>query len=631
MRLAEGRIVWLNPDVTVTLRQHLESLNGDVLRGLLKKLGIEQKGLTRKEQFADAIERQLTGSLASVLLTLSEAERLWLADSVHQGRFVSQVEFEAKFGGQWPWRRSNDSWSNRREPSALEAMVHWDGQTRERFVLGALVTPLKACLEKPAGASLKTVQQLPLDTHKYLGSDGKPLQVFESERIAPAELSRVLRLIQAGKVRVTDAGRRPTDGTARLVGEVLVAPDFALEAPAEAKKAWREDETSGPVRAHAWPVLVQQCGWAKPKGSALTLTSSGQEMLHGFNAEQYRAGVARFISDGDFDELHRVNHIRGQTGKAKHWITDPGLRRSAVREVLAQWPAGEWMTYDEACRSVNASGKEWDVIKQDGFLYLCDAQYGAIYERPGVNSQFLRALLMESLATLGLVDIAFVHPHFEGRDLRGHWGADQHSFLGRYDGLRYVRLTPLGGFCFRVTESYSLAIEARSKCFRVLPNHELVLTEAHLDPASRAMLELVAAPKTETVWALDSERILTHVETGGTLKELREFLEANALDGLPENVRVFLAELEARLGACRSARAAVLLEWQDEALARLIATSTGLMKLCSHAGGTRLVVAETDYPAFARLVKKLGFVAPRRAAGRARATTLKSLKSDNLD
>jgi len=54
------------------------------------------------------------------------------------------------------------------------------------------------------------------------------------------------------------------------------------------------------------------------------------------------------------------------------------------------------------------------------------------------------------------------------------------------------------------------------------------------------------------------------------------------------------------------ARAAVLLEWSDEALARLISTGAGLNKLCDHAGGNRVVVAREDYRAFARAAKKSG-------------------------
>ena len=125
------------------------------------------------------------------------------------------------------------------------------------------------------------------------------------------------------------------------------------------------------------------------------------------------------------------------------------------------------------------------------------------------------------------------------------------------------------------------------------------------------VLRMKLLDKSDMVWTLDAERMLTHVETGGAFQELRHFLEANAAEGLPENVQVFLGQLEAKLGACRTRRNAVLLTWTDEPIAQLIATSAGTNQLCSHAGGSRLVVPAEFLGAFSRALKKLGYVLPR--------------------
>ncbi len=587
------------------------SLNGDNLKAHLQKLGLANKTMTRKAQFAEAIEESLKLRLDGFTNALSENERLWLAEAAHQGRFISDTEFEAKFGRGSPWQElaKLDFWH--RPVLLLEIVIHYDHQDRESILLSSLIGPLRALLPKSAPLGVRVVEELPLDSHKYLGSDGKPLQVFESERIAPAELARVLRLVQAGKIKVTDTTQRPTDSSTRLIGEALAAPDFELEEPAELRRQWASEEKAGPARAHAWGVLVQQCGWAKPKGGTLALTPAGQQLL-AFSPEKFREGFKRFVTDGDFDELHRVNHIRGQTGKHKRWISDPGLRKTVVADVLATFPAGQWLQYKEALRLLEASGEDWNVMSSGGFLHICDAQYGVIHDHHGVNSQFLRALLMESLATLGLFDLAYVYPHHEWPDLAENWGRESFPFCGRYDGLRYVRLNPFGAYCLGAAETYTEHADERLKLFRVLPNLDIVLTNGGLDPASRAVLELLAAPQSELVWTLDSQRMLTHIETGGSFAELKQFLENNAADSLPDNVVVFLKDLESKLGACKSACEAILLEWQDETLARLITTSSGLNRLCSHAGSNRIAVARADYRAFARALKKLGYVAPFR-------------------
>ena len=222
----------------------------------------------------------------------------------------------------------------------------------------------------------------------------------------------------------------------------------------------------------------------------------------------------------------------------------------------------------------------------------------------------MRALFLESFATLGLLDVGYVHPHHLWPDLRDSWGIDDMRFCGRYDGLLYVRLNPLGTYAFGYTDRYEVRAEAGPKLLHLLPNLEIHLATDTLNPADHACLELMAAPQGERIWVLDAERILSHTEAGGTLAALRQFLEANAADGLPESVRDFLGSLEHRIGAFRRAREAVLLEWEDENLARLIAADAATKELCFHAGGNRLAVPRDQLAAFRRAVKRLGFVVP---------------------
>ena len=50
----------------------------------------------------------------------------------------------------------------------------------------------------------------------------------------------------------------------------------------------------------------------------------------------------------------------------------------------------------------------------------------------------MRAFLLESMATLGLVDVAYVRPHGLWPEFSGWWGTDELPYCGRYDGLLYV-------------------------------------------------------------------------------------------------------------------------------------------------------------------------------------------------
>jgi hypothetical protein len=601
-----------------TLEQHLMGLNGDVLKGWLRRIDALEKGSTRKEQFIRAVESQLASNLSGVIARLSLEEKCWLAECAYQGRMVSGREFEAKYSSQCPMPAMDYAWN---QPVSLLVpffhLPHYRAWDEARMVAG-LEEPLRALLPRPEGVKARFVETppkaWPSEVQCLRGDRIRPVHVFESERIGPVELARLLRLAQAGKVRVTEAAQRPSDATTRLVAQTLIVPDFDLEIPEADKGDWdkRHYTEAGAVRAHAWPVLLQQCGWARSKAGVLTLTTEGRDLLQQFTPEKLRSAVSRYLTNSDFDELNRIHHIRGQSGRARRWLSDPAARKLTVKKALQTLPPNRWLHFKECLRLVDALGENWNVLETNGpALYFFEPQYGFITDNRGLGSQFLRALCMESLATLGVLDVAYVYPHRLWPDLKDSMWGDL-TFCGRYDGLLYVRLNPLGAYALGATESYEYRTADRPRLFRVLPNLDIVLANGVLNSADQASLELLAAPKGEMVWALDAERMLTHVEGGGTFKELRAFLEENAADGLPSNVQVFLQELENKTGACRVWREAVLLEWKDEALARLVATSAGTNRLCFHAGENRLVVPKESLAAFGRAVKRLGYVLPNR-------------------
>lgn len=600
------------------LREHLLSLNLDVLKRWLKRVDVPLKGVTRKDQFVRLLEQQITLNLPEVLARLSPAEKHLLADSAHQGRLLSVREFTARYDMAYPEHTLYPQWGE--AVSLLIPFIrlpdHWESGGPD--LVSSLIEPLRSRLPKPPGLTVTTVETLPThwepDEETAADEPPRPLQVFEGERIAPFELGRVLRLIQGGRVKLTPKGGRPTDATTRLVARTLVVPEFDLEMPTEHRRQrWDADhyQAAGAVRAHAWPVLAQQCGWARQKGGSLTLTNAGRDILQRFTPEKYRQGVARCLEDDDFDELNRINHIRGQGGKAKRWVSKPGVRKPAITRALELLPVGRWASFNQACRLAEAAPEEWDILPDDvGVLYLCELQYGCISDVDGVNRQYLRAFLMETLATLGLLDIAYVPPHHLWPELGDGWGVDELDFCGRYDGLLYVRLNPLGAHALGFADDYVMSAEEPPGLFRVLPNHDLVLAEGALNPADRAMLELLAVQNSDQVWHLDPGRTLGHVESGGSFSELSEYLESRAIGGIPETIRAFLSEIQGRLGACRSRQDAVLLEWKDEALARLIASSSGTREYCHHAGDNRVVVPAKNLAALTRALKQLGYVLP---------------------
>jgi hypothetical protein len=580
------------------MKDHLFSLNADPLKAIARTLGCLEKGATSKGAAANAVETAVRLRPQEFLAALTDIERKYFSECIH-AEIPSDWMFEAKYGGPAP--KTSGYWGHNEKPGPLVAVIHHERGYPPALVPG-ITEIYRKLVEVPSPPTASTLSAPP---EKF---EDRPVHVFSGEADAPAQVARVLRLIQSGKIKVADSTGRPTDASARALSGVLLQPDFDLECPEHARGPWEQD-TAGPVRAHAWGVLAQQCGWAKVKAGALVLTDAGKAILEKFTPERYREGVTAFLEDEKFDELNRVNHIRGQSGKSKRWMTSPSDRKVEFSETVENWPVGGWMTFSEAVRIIAASGGGPEIIASGATLYICDAQYGEVWDSSDLSIQFLRALIMEPLATLGLVDIAFVYPHDLWPELGDSYGRDSHSFLGRYDGLLSVRLNPLGAWCFEVAESYSLPAVETMPLFRVLPNHEIVATSPP-DPASAAFVDLFAVRKSEAVWAFDAEKILTFIEGGGSMDELRSFLAAHSAGGIPGNVEVWLDGLLRKSGSCRRAQKAVIFEWEDPAQAALLASSSETSRLCHHAGDNRIAVPAAKLPAFTRAARRMGYILP---------------------
>jgi hypothetical protein len=591
-----------------TTTELLPTLNADVLKALARQLALP-KTLTRKPELIEELDRYVRENLSNLLAHCSLTEKQLLAEAAYNLGQVDPAAFRAKYGKACPLPE-NPAWGN----TKTLLLLLLDYQDGEWKMPPSISERLRALLEKPALVAIQVVENLPTEytppQEHWRKPAVRPIHVHEGERIVFGELRSVLKLVQAGKLKVTDKGGRPTEDTVRLISEVLVVPDFLVDPPPEGTD--RYSEHAGAIRAHAWGVLVQQCDWAKAKSGRLALTSEGQKLLASLEVSEFAAGVEAFLWDDEFDELNRINHIRGQTGMGRRYLTAPGERRSEISESVAQWPVNQWVAFDEAVRFLLATGHRFEVTNADHTLYFSEFQYGLLGGQGSqINRQYLRAFLFEYLATLGLIDIAYVYPHHLWPELGHSWGIDEMSFCSRYDGLLYVRLNALGAYCLDATDVYQPVVPAEPHGWRVLPNREIVLVDGQQpSPADRHMLALFATQKSEHLWELDPARILNHLESGGKVEDALQFLEGNCAPPLPETVRTMLSDLARRGTVVRGVEEALLIEVEDETTAALIAHDSQAGKYCWLAGDRRLAVPKRNSRAFRSAMKKLGFIIP---------------------
>ena len=158
---------------------------------------------------------------------------------------------------------------------------------------------------------------------------------------APAVRSRHVRSAHVDAQTLWD-----TAATIRLVADVLAGGDFYGDG----------DGGVGPIKAFAWPMLVQAAGLAELRGTRLALTKAGVKALGADPVSVIRTAWDRWLGTRILDELARIAdqpleadefaRVRRQLLSASAFMTDTITWRAyRLGEVLATGAAtslAEW-------------------------------------------------------------------------------------------------------------------------------------------------------------------------------------------------------------------------------------------------------------------------------------------------
>jgi hypothetical protein len=437
-----------------------------------------------------------------------------------------------------------------------------------------------------------------------------PLRVRETAREAEQDLRAVLRLVEAGRVRVSDKKRQPTATSQKAIAETLPSGDFyTVEDQDESKYDPAFDLT---LKAFAWPMLLQAAGLVQKSGDELTLTPTGRKALSESAPAVIRAAFRKWRTSTFLDEFSRVETIKGQS---KGGLSALSNRRKAVLDGLAACPAGEWLAVDDFFRFLRATDRDFVLAHRTYELYIAEHYYGNLgYEDEHaweqLQGRYILAVLFEYVATLGLIDVAYLPPQGVRNDFRDRWGADDLSCLSRYDGLLYLRINPLGMWCLGLAERYETPPPPVVDILQVLPNLEIVVKKPPLPISDRLVLDRFAEPQSEGVWKLTAAKLLAVLEEGGTLDELEEFLKTHSLAALPQTVEVFFRDQRERAVRLRDLGTARLFECADAALAKMLASDPQLRGKCHLAGERWLVFPMEDEATVRRGLRRLGHLLP---------------------
>jgi hypothetical protein len=609
-----------------SLRVVLCERTGEDLKELITLVpGIKMKA-PRKLEVVDTLERYLLGHGAlEVWNRLSSLEQSAVAEAAHDpdGSF-NEDAFRAKYG-KLPAFEVQDANRWQKKPTLLLLFLHRAPGASTMAVPSDLREKLLSLVPKPAAAELKTLAEIPTreprdhtlrdwDGDKMVYTSQKvPLLQRMTEQEAFHDLRTVLRLAEQEKLAVSSKTHVPSAATRALLDELLRGNDyFPL---VEKKNKW--DPEIGAVKGFSWPLLLQAAKLATVRGEKLTLSKSGRSALEAPPAQTLKELWESWLTNGIIDEFSRIDTIKGQNGKAARSFTPAAPRRCTISRALGECPVGRWIETVEFARYLLAAGFKFKVTSGDNWgLYICDPKHGSLgYAGYGgwniIEERYMLCLLFEYAAPLGMIDIAYEHPDGARNDYREQWGTDDLIFLSRYDGLKYIRLTPLGAFVLGKAETYELVDAQPGVSLSILPHGKIRVDQGELSSDQTLLLESFAGREGPAQWSLDEAKALKSVENGADIGQLRAFLSACDPQPLPETVEGFLANIQQRGSACVFKARALIVECISQEVADLIAANSRTNKLCQRTGDRGLVVLEDKEKAFRDALNSIGYGMPR--------------------
>ncbi len=417
-----------------------------------------------------------------------------------------------------------------------------------------------------------------------------------TEQESQANVHAVLQLCASGKLRCSEKTHRPSAATVTAVAEALAAEDFL------------RDEA---IAAFAWPLLIHAGGLAEQAGNRLQLTARGRAALSKPAADVIRQLWRRWVSHGLIDEMSRIDAIKGQ--RCANVLTALKPRRQTIAAALTTCPAGEWITVEELFATMRRDNLSPTIARSERGLwklYLVDPEYGSLgyagySDWPILEGRYTLCVLFEYAATLGLIDVTYTDPAGAHDDFRQNWGADDLDYLSRYDGLRAIRINPLGAYALGLADAYQAASNS-AQTLKVLPNLDIVAVGG-ISVADRLVLDAYTERTSDRVWSVTAAALLAAHDTGRSLHEFSRFLHSRSHTDLPSTVTTLIDDVTGRAGQLQDLGMAQLVECADPALAILIANDRKLKTLCRPVGDRHLAIPPEHGTAFRKGLRALGY------------------------
>lgn len=393
---------------------------------------------------------------------------------------------------------------------------------------------------------------------------------------------------------------------------MLSAPDYFTESTIKHPKQQKS------VRGFAWIILLKAADLICYRNETIELTKEGENVLGApQSAKTVKKIFESFLQKSIFDEVFRIDTLanakKGSYGK-KTEFANPKKRRRIIIEMLQTCPNNTWILMTEFLRYLRAERPCFRVADRLGELCLGTKEmelrhFDHWFQLEGT---YVKCLLMEYLATLGIIEINYSYPVFCENESNHYYPCD---FISTYDGLYEFKITELGAYCLGMTQEEP-QIEAASlsdKLFHVMPNLEITSVVDQMLKSDILMLDQCCDKINVKTWRLSASKLLTKLlNTAGQetdfLFAFKAFLYDKSLSAIPKTVEHFFEDMQRRVDQVTYEEEAIAYICHDKELAKMIAHDAQTKPFCFLTGESQLVVPVKTHAQFKTGLRQVGYI-----------------------
>ena len=324
-----------------------------------------------------------------------------------------------------------------------------------------------------------------------------------------------------------------------------------------------------------------------------------------------------FFGGSDFKQFQLrklLTHLKGfYSDYYYNDLNEPASRRS-LKKILKNMPLGKWVAFSNIERYCYYNQLHFDIIdrntaRQSIYFNKKSSEKHIEHIKTNISDDIYKdTIIIPALkaamflaASFGLVDIAYDYPRNDVLQVKNQ------DYLSVFDGLKYVRLTPLGAFVVEQTEHFEYTIQKEPLKIILDENHLLINVEGD-DLIKRMIIEKIAERINVSCYRVNYKSFLKECSSSEDIQNRVKLFKNEIAANPPRIWQAFLDEVLAKLNPLteREALRAYQINPNPE-LMSLLTTDEVLKKHVLKAENYHLLISQKDLNKVKKRLEEFGY------------------------